>query len=232
MGNITSYHKSAKAKKSSERFSQYLKPLSPEEIYSTVLQHLENDPTKRAKFMLMNDTTIGKPIIPMTQGDMYLIVKDCYERIAGNSADLAYINAVVEGIEQQVHRAQGSLEELMIWAIEKILDLAARMVKGEGCTDCCGNCRKPNRFDSFSKANILDALDDLGFEAADEGIDLSRLSDRAKFCLDKLRSTHSVYVFIYDLSQAENPRKNEPIEGAMGEMWCESDTKVTQHEPA
>lgn len=73
MGNITSNYKSAKAKKSSKRFSQYLKPLSPEEIYSTVAKHLEDDPTKRAKFMLLNDTTIGKPII-MTQQDMDLVV--------------------------------------------------------------------------------------------------------------------------------------------------------------
>jgi len=230
MGNITSNYKSAKAKKSSERFSQYLKPLSPEEIYSTVIKHLEDDPTKRAKFMLLNDTTIVKPII-MTQQDMDLVVNDCYRQIWWDTVDFAYIDAVVEGIVQQVERGEGSPKESMIWALEKILDLTARMVKGEGCTECREKCREPTRFDSFSRANILQAVDDLGMEAIDEGAELSGLNERTKFCLDKLRSTHFVYEFIHGLSQADS-LKNEPTYKHLAEMWCESDTKVEKHDPA
>ena len=216
MGNITSRHKSAKANKSSERFSQYLKPLSPEEIYSTVAKHLEDDPTKRAKFILMNDTTFGKPIIPLTKRDMDLIVSDCLHQIGHGMSDEVYILAVAEGIANQVHRTRNPAVEVIREAMEQLLSLVSMSIKGEACTKCAVEDQNPDRFSFHTEDDIYDMLEDIESIAKDQNVQLS-LSPLADFGLNKLCSIYPHYRHL-KISQRPYILAHEDIE----EMWCES----------
>jgi hypothetical protein len=125
-----------------------------------------------------------------------------------------YIINLIEGIVEGV-RKEGGVNE----AMEQVVSLAARMVKGEGCGECGSHdYQSPVRGSIDLTDEFVDALADLVNTASEQGIDLV-LSTKARFSIDKLVTIYYEYDWLQSLFEMD--METDELE----EMWCHENQK-------
>jgi hypothetical protein len=187
MGNSTSHESSAPVAIASARPDlQFLINL-PADEKAWVLAALGNDPLKKAR-----------------------TVDDVLDSFRSKAAvDEDYIINLIEGIVEGV-RKEGGVNE----AMEQMVSLAARMVKGERCGECGSlDYHSPIRGSIDLTDEYVDALADLVNIASEQGTDVV-LSAKARFSIDKLVTIYDEYHWLQNLFKMDF--ETDDLE----EMWC------------
>jgi len=176
MGNSNSHEPSAPVAIPSVRPDlQFLINL-PADEKAWVLAALGHDPLKNARTIL-SSSDIVKPGSLLTSQELARAVDDVLTSFRSEiTVDEDYIINLIEGIVEGVWKEGGANE-----AMEQVISLAARMVKGEGCGECGSHdYQSPVRGSIDLTDEFVDALADLVNIASAQGIDLV-LSTKARF---------------------------------------------------
>jgi hypothetical protein len=209
MGNSTSHEPSAPVTIASARPDlQFLINL-PADEKAWVLAALGNDPLKKARTILSSSNLV-KPGSLLTSQELARAVDDVLDSFRSKAAvDEDYIINLIEGIVEGV-RKEGGVNE----AMEQMVSLAARMVKGERCGECGSlDYHSPIRGSIDLTDEYVDALADLVNIASEQGTDVV-LSAKARFSIDKLVTIYDEYHWLQNLFKMDF--ETDDLE----EMWC------------
>jgi hypothetical protein len=197
------------------------------------LRYLENLPAHHKALIreaVEDDLQIAKTIIMKKAGfyhddnptkwQINLAVRDCYTQITRNRADENYIYAVIQAIVYEWGNADEVDKNDHRNAMENLITLASRMVKGEKCTVCNDDEPSPLRGSETIHQHFADAMLQLVDDYPDPPLNID-LGDKSKFALTKLCEIHpETYRWVKYLTKGRGPE----WEG-YETMWCGYDIK-------
>jgi len=212
MGNTTSNEVPPPATNPSARPDlQYLIDLGADEK-AWVLAVLGNDPLKKARAIL-SSSKVNKPGSLFTRKELAWAVDDVIKSFGTHTAvDEDYIINLIEGIVERV-REEGGINE----AMEQVISLAARMIKGEDCQECGSlEYEPPIRGSSDLVDEFVNALARLVQISGEQGMNLV-FSTKANFSIAKLATIYDERFWLPIIGDVYMDADEMEV---MEEMWC------------
>jgi hypothetical protein len=193
-----------------------LKSLSSDE-QANILGVVGATPVNRVKSILLNNK-VHHPGLILSKSGLALAVKDCYNEICAGRYDDRLIFALIDGIIDRTEEDARTKGEGIKDAVEQLLHLASRFVKGQACgeEDCNGCYAGDSATYLLVQKDFALGIMDLDQFAKEQKLEI-KLSDRASYSLLKLCSIFGEY---YD-SIRYLAKKPEPFYFVqLEEMWC------------
>lgn len=218
MSNIK--HSTQNTPNLSENQLQYLRILSPEQHQYVVdaWQALIN--RKINGHFLNRDHP--SPAIPVPfQEDMVLGCDKCYAAICQDTVTEAQISNTIKQIIYRIYDSPYHNEVKDIRdAVEQMIRLASRMIKGTPCCVLASDARCRNQGSADIHRKFVDGIQ----KVVDAGMDLEldwELSTKATFSLDKLcQLPWAGYTTLEDIHRRQDDSRGQGIQEQLEEMWC------------
>jgi hypothetical protein len=178
-----------------------------------------DETTEKAKAVIVHHYT-PSAIIP-TKKQIGLTYQDCYAEIARGNADENYVFSVIHALVYQANNSGYLNGKEVQEAVEQLINLASRLVKGEQCSECDIDYTSPNRLSTGVQEDAASGMMEIVDEARENDV-LWELGYKSKFALAKLSSIFPTpYQPLQYLIQDEN-KKNVLYET----MWCHENVKL------
>jgi hypothetical protein len=152
-----------------------------------------------------------------------LAFNKCYANICAGCPDdesiIETVEMIVDKVDERMTLAKG--EEIRT-AVEQMIFLAARLVKGEACEECKSGYRSPNPGSARLHELVVDGIECIEEIGKDLGLKWS-LSAKGVFALNKLCFIFLIYyssIQYLSLPHYFDYQQYQGIEEGLDESWC------------
>jgi hypothetical protein len=204
----------------SENQLQYLRILSPAQhqyvvdAWQALITHKAN-----SHFLNRNDPP---PRSPMPyHDDEVLAFDECYDAICQNKVIETQISTTIDQIIHRIYDSPDHNEvEDIRDAVEQMIRLASRMIKGTPCYVYAFENQCQNLGSTDIHRKFVDGIQ----KVVNAGLDLEldwELSTKATFSLDKLcQQSWAGYATLQDIHRTQDDERGQGIQEQLEEMWC------------
>jgi len=168
---------------------QYLRDLPPK--HKTMIKNTVDDPTEKAKTAVLMH---GGGMVPPkpTKEQITLAYQDCYYDIVKGKVDENYIDSIRHAVVSYLLKDGRIYEKSVQEAVEQLLYLASRMVKGENCLECGIDYTSSIRGSDELHEILAEGVGEIVRHAKEVGVEWS-LGFKSEFALNKLSSIFPAY---------------------------------------
>ena len=233
MGNFDSRYNPTQGL--TEQQLQYLRDLSPVDKRQAMAA-LGQDPIIKPR--TPSGSALDNPYTLLTKDQYDLLIKKCYRDICSGTLNEQYLKVIIIGLPERVKMDEQGAEQAKFQAIitglpervktdkmgvekamEHLVSLASRMVKGEECLWCKEEYVSPTRGPAELHQHFAQAMKKLDEISQERGIKWT-MSGRSQFALDRLGSIHPTYYQPVQYLLEHGVYRVNPENEMYQTMWC------------